>query len=403
MKIVVSHPHGNINTIKVLSLFQKLKFLESFCTTISFPIKLFFFNDKNFKEIGLKKMKIFFIKELLRRIFNFFHLKKLYFYENSFFSVNSVNKDLDLKVSKYLKKNAQNINVIYSYEDCCLNSFQFAKNNRIRTIYDLTSPYWRLKEKILNEEIKLQPEWKLSSTEFNSKQKYLNKDKEIFLSDQIVVASTFAAKSLELYNEKKLSVEIIAYGSPTSVRSFTNVRKTNDKLKIIFAGRPLLSKGFPYLIESLNSIDLPWELEIAGSIPEKLESISKKLFIFLKDPRCKFLGQISNDKLLQRMRNSHIFIFPSLYEGFGQVLLEAMSCGLPVITTENTGGPDFIKDCENGFITKIRDTKKTIEIINNLYDNEELRCSISKKAIDTAGKFNWTIYYNKLKKLLLKI
>lgn len=43
MKIVVSHPHGNINTIKVVSLFQKLKFLNSFCTTFLFPIKFFFF------------------------------------------------------------------------------------------------------------------------------------------------------------------------------------------------------------------------------------------------------------------------------------------------------------------------------------------------------------------------
>ena len=100
------------------------------------------------------------------------------------------------------------------------------------------------------------------------------------------------------------------------------------------------------------------------------------------------------------MRNSHIFIFPSLYEGFGQVLLEAMSCGLPVITTENTGGPDFIKDCDNGFITKIRDTKRTIEIINNLYKNEELRRLISKKAIDTANQFNWNNYSNKLKNIL---
>jgi hypothetical protein len=92
MKIVVSHPHGNINTIKVVTLFQELKFLNSFCTTFLFPIKYFFFNNKNSSEISLKKIRIYFIKELFRLIFNFFHLKKLYFYENSYFSVNSVYK-----------------------------------------------------------------------------------------------------------------------------------------------------------------------------------------------------------------------------------------------------------------------------------------------------------------------
>jgi glycosyltransferase involved in cell wall biosynthesis len=402
MKIVVSHPHGNQNTTNVVGLLEKLNLLDSFWTTIAFPFRLIFFKKRYFSEISFKKIRVHFIKELFRNIVKILNLKKLYFCEDSFFSVNSIYKDLDIRVSKYLKKNSQNINTIYSYEDCALNSFQLAKNNGIRTVYDLTSPYWRLKDKILNEEIILQPEWNLSSTEINSTAKLLNKDREIFLSDQIVVASNFSAKSLEYYTQKKLNIKIIPYGSPKQAVKQINARKINDKLKIIFAGRLLLSKGIQYLIKSLNNIDLPWVLEIAGSIPEKPENISKKLLLFLKDPRCKFLGQISNEKLLQKMRNSHLFILPSLYEGFGQVLLEAMSCGLPVVTTENTGGPDFIKDNDNGFITPIRDTKKTIEILQNLYNNEELRMLISKKAILTANKFSWARYQDKLKTLFIK-
>lgn len=397
MKIVVIHPHGNQNTTKVVSLLDKLSLLDSFWTTIALPFEFFFFNKRYFREISFKKIKIYFIKELFRNLFKIFNIKKLYLFEDSYFSVNSIYKDLDIRVSKYLKNNFQNINIIYSYEDCSLNSFQLAKNNGIRTIYDLTSPYWRLKKKILDDEMNLQPDWKLSSTEITSVEKSLNKDKEIFLSDQIVVASNFSAKSLDYYTEKKLNIKVIPYGSPKPITNFINARKINDKLKIIFAGRLVLSKGIQYLIESLYNIDLPWELEIAGSIPEKPEQISKKLFLFLKDSRCKFLGQISNDKLLQRMRNSHLFILPSLYEGFGQVLLEAMSCGLPVITTENTGGPDFIKDCDNGFITPIRDTKRTAEIMQNLYNDEKLRISISEKAIITANKFSWEHYQSNLK------
>ena len=55
-----------------------------------------------------------------------------------------------------------------------------------------------------------------------------------------------------------------------------------------------------------------------------------------------------------------------MFEGFGQVLLEALSCGLPVITTNNTAGLDIIDDGKNGFLTPIRDTKKTIELIQHL-------------------------------------
>ena len=68
--------------------------------------------------------------------------------------------------------------------------------------------------------------------------------------------------------------------------------------------------------------------------------------LFFRDKRCKFLGQIPNHQLLLRMKKSHVFLFPSLFEGFGQVLLESFSCGLPVITTYNTAGPDIIEDQE---------------------------------------------------------
>jgi glycosyltransferase involved in cell wall biosynthesis len=342
------------------------------------------------------------IKELLRYFFKILNIKKLYHFERSIFSVDSIYKDLDIRVSNYIKSNPKKIDAIYSYEDCALNSFQLAKKKEIRTIYDLTSPYWILKEKLLKEEVKLHPQWNLTSSEIFSTEKSLNKDKEILLSDQIIVASNFSAKSLEYYKQKKLNIKIIPYGCLKQIGTKINTRKINEKLKIIFAGRVVLSKGIQYLIKSLENIDLPWELEIAGSIPEKPEEISKKLFLFLKDPRCKFLGQISNAQLLQRMRNSHVFILPSLYEGFGQVLLEAMSCGLPVITTENTGGPDFIKNNVNGFITPIRDTEKTIKILQNLYNNEKFRISISEKALKTSMKFSWDSYQHKIKLLFIK-
>ena len=64
MKIIISHPHGNPNTIKVASLLDKLNLLDSFWTTIAFPFRFFFFNKRYFNEISFKKIKIHFLKEL---------------------------------------------------------------------------------------------------------------------------------------------------------------------------------------------------------------------------------------------------------------------------------------------------------------------------------------------------
>ena len=100
------------------------------------------------------------------------------------------------------------------------------------------------------------------------------------------------------------------------------------------------------------------------------------------------------------MKKSHVFLFPSLFEGFGQVLLESFSCGLPVITTYNTAGPDIIEDSKNGFLTQVRDVEKTKEILNKLYDDDDLRKSIANNAYLSLKKFSWENYQKELSKII---
>ena len=119
-----------------------------------------------------------------------------------------------------------------------------------------------------------------------------------------------------------------------------------------------------------------------------------------KDQRCNYLGQISNRKIIERMKKNHIFIFPSLFEGFGQVLLEALSCSLPIITTVNTGGFDIIENGKDGFLTPIRDVEKSIEILNKLYNDEVYRQSVSENAFLKANSFTWSKYQNKISKII---
>ncbi len=400
MKIVISQPHGNQNTSATIKLLEKIRKLDTFWTTIAFPFKLKLFSNK-FYDIKFRKIKLRFFKELLRRLCIFLKLKKFYYYENSIFSINSIYRDLDDSVSKYLDIQKNKVNAIYSYEDCALNSFRVAKKHNIKTIYDLTAPYWLLKKKILEEEAQLQPEWNLSSTEILTEKKCINKDEEIFLSDQIIVASSFTARSLELLDKNlKSKINIVPYGINNQKNININKRNKNDKLKLIFVGRPVLSKGIQYLIKILEGLDFPWQLEVAGYVPEKPEEISESMHLLFKDQRCNYLGQISNTKIIDRMKQNHIFIFPSLFEGFGQVLLEALSCSLPIITTVNTGGFDIIENGKDGFLTPIRDVEKSIKILNKLYNDEEYRLSVSENAFLKANSFSWSKYQNEISKII---
>ena len=83
------------------------------------------------------------------------------------------------------------------------------------------------------------------------------------------------------------------------------------------------------------------------------------------------LGHITRHELGQVMRRCHAHVFPTLLEGFGRNLIEAMASGLPVITTPNCAGPDLIQDGESGFIVPIRDIDAICEKLAWLYDHPQ--------------------------------
>lgn len=96
------------------------------------------------------------------------------------------------------------------------------------------------------------------------------------------------------------------------------------------------------------------------------------------------------------MSKNDVFIFPSLFEGFGMVITEAMSQGTPVITTTRTCGVDFIQDNENGWLVEPGNTEQIKEKIRMILANKEQLVKISKKAMETAAQRPWAVYEDEL-------
>ena len=111
-------------------------------------------------------------------------------------------------------------------------------------------------------------------------------------------------------------------------------------------------KGVKYLIETLNIIknkNKNIRLFIVGDGEEReyLEKLVKELTL---EDYVRFIGKIPNERVLEYMVASDIFILPSLSEGFPVTFLEAMASGLPIITTNVRGLSEIIIDGENGFL-----------------------------------------------------
>ncbi|MBU6321329.1 MAG: glycosyltransferase family 4 protein [Patescibacteria group bacterium] len=129
-------------------------------------------------------------------------------------------------------------------------------------------------------------------------------------------------------------------------------------------------KGLHYLLDAWESLALPGaELVIAGGfadMPAELEAAYRERMG--KDPSIRFVGGVSKPEELYR--DASVFVFPSLSEGFGRSALEAMACGIPVITTEHAAS--IVEDGATGFVVPIRDPGAIADKVRTLYADRAL-------------------------------
>jgi len=104
------------------------------------------------------------------------------------------------------------------------------------------------------------------------------------------------------------------------------------------------------------------------------------------------LGQTPREALLREMSEADVFVFPSLFEGFALVILEAMATGLPVITTSNTAGPDLIEDGKEGLIVPAGDVEALQTAMESLLNDPERARAMGRAAHEKAKEYTWERY-----------
>jgi len=112
------------------------------------------------------------------------------------------------------------------------------------------------------------------------------------------------------------------------------------------------------------------------------------------------LGQTPREALLGEMSEADVFVFPSLFEGFALVILEAMAAGLPVITTPNTAGPDLIEDGKEGLIVPAGDANALRVAMESLLNDPERARSMGRAAHEKAKEYTWERYGERWEEML---
>lgn len=294
----------------------------------------------------------------------------------------------DVKKGYILGQKARSLSVkhkipIIAVNTCAADAF---RNNSISPkILFQFHPQANFVEKLFEEEISLNPksrttleqEYELSL----SNEAFFKLSNEVKFATHFVCASTITRKSLLLKGVLENKIKVIPYGVDTS-KFIYKERIQSDVFKVIFIGSLNQRKGITYLLEAISQLqNIELTIITRGIFDNSLiENYDFPVNVIFDAP---------HEKLLQELHKSHCFVLPSIMEGFGHVILEAMATGIPVIASENSAAIDIIEEGVDGYVTKIRDVKAISEKLKILQSDFPLAKKMGLKAHQKAKIYTW--------------
>ncbi len=212
----------------------------------------------------------------------------------------------------------------------------------------------------------------------------------IKLSDNIIVHSLTTKRELTRCGFKEENIKIIPHGIDLKITGDTPAAL--DETDLIFAGRLIRDKNADILIKSVLSVKKSFnaiKCIIIGEGPEKEKLVGLADRLNLKD-NVIFKDFLGYKELIAHMKASKIFVFPSVREGFGIVVIEAMACGLPVITVRHpmNAAAELVEDGKSGFICQPGEEGIALKI-KVLLKDYNLRNNMASRAKEIARGYGW--------------
>jgi glycosyltransferase involved in cell wall biosynthesis len=272
----------------------------------------------------------------------------------------------------------------------CLASLQAARQAGITGTVVYMSPHHSAYERWVKPEFQKFPELNIPHAQHMQKlapARDARKDSEAQIADLLVSNSGFTTRTLvEAGFERNRIITVPLACAPVSEVSL--IRESVDRpLRFMYAGPVSVRKGAHILLEA-------WRIAAPGSRHAELHlygtpALPASLLSDLPE-NVTLHGSIARDKLNEAYQQSDVLLFPTLLDGFGLVVTEALANGLPVITTMNAGAADLVCDGYNGFVLEPNDRAALTERIHWCLDNRKILAGMRPNCLAAAAENSWT-------------
>ncbi|CAN5406689.1 hypothetical protein BH11ARM2_BH11ARM2_28120 [soil metagenome] len=358
--VIVSHPTGNANVRAILEGLEARGLLKAYLTDFAWNERAFWLSllPPRLREQAMKRsyrippgrISNVFGREAVRQFGIESGWRGLVEPTRGWASPDQVYRRLDEKAARSIREGRLKADAIYAYEGAASRTFPAAREAGMRLIYELPIAYVTTRQRILTEEAERDPEWAQAGLLLHeSPEKTAAQIAEAEMADHIVVPSRFVYESLPEAIRAKTPVTVAPYGSPPTPDTLPE-RANDGKFRVLFVGQMSQRKGFAYLGRAARRFEgSEVEFHIIGSRVGPEELYQKEF------PSMVYHGTQPHPRVLDAMATADLFVFPSLCEGRALVQQEALSRGLPLVTTLNAGADDLIEDGVTGQLVPIRD------------------------------------------------
>ena len=400
--LLLAHPTGNTFSRAAARSFLDAGWLQEFHTCVCWnpssplarllPSKLAAqLSRRSFADVPFGLQHSHPWRELLRLAGVTRQLPWLGRHERGPLAIDTIFRSFDRHVAARLPR-LPCLQAVYAYEDGALHTFQAAERLGLCRIYDLPIGYWRSAQRIFQEERELQPDWACTLTGLaDSRAKLERKDQELQLADLVVVPSEFVRSTLVEHSATAAPIAVVPFGSPQLLAVPPPPRSTGP-LRVLYVGSLGQRKGLSYALDAVDYLGCLVSLTLIGKVTAPQCS---PLMAALEHHH--WIETLPHSQILAQMRQHDVLLLPSLFEGYALVISEALSQGLPVITTPNSGGTSSVRDGIEGFIVPIRNSQAIAERLQQLADDRDQLAEMSQACLQRAAEQSWAGYEQALR------
>lgn len=276
---------------------------------------------------------------------------------------------------------------VYAFTSAALELFIEARSSGRLCILDHATAPLHEEELLVERAWKAHPQYFPGRTISAEVRNYQARQQEEWRhADRIVCNSAFLQRMIESAGgpAQRCAVVPLGYAPPEPNEASELGRHDSKTLRVLFVGDDGLRKGLGVAVDAIEQLGFGADsFRVAGS-PELTEAGKKWL-----TQRATHLGRLSRSGMAEQYAWADVVVLPSFSDTFGLVVLEAMSRGVPVVLTPNTGAADVVRHRENGIVVPVGDVEALAKAFDELHSDRNFLAHLSQNA--SAASRSWDL------------